>query len=399
MIDLVNWRFDPFGEVINDAALTDELHTVQYDVSANRYGIRLNEGIRLIGSLPFNNNSDFQIVEDETGGAVFTEVARGTNPSTGQFRVDYDAATYYSTSFIEFHSSANNTVVRCKYRGTGTVAKAEYRSEQDVIVPNLIVENNLTVDGQVEGNLDVNGDVTADDIIADNMIVGVVSANEFQIGSEYIDEISQDETLASPSGHAVLTTEALAALLPFRNYEKLTASGNWSVPAGVSKVFAKIVGGGGGGGGGTGAANGGSGLVGGDSIFYAFTAEGGLPGGGNSAGNRGGNGSGRNSMSGQPGFAAGGGYGGGYGGGTADTGGGGSKNGEVNTGGGGGGGAGSTGYGGGGASGGVQHYLIDITGETSIAYTIGAGGTAGTAGGAGGTAGGDGGSGYIELWY
>lgn len=158
-----NWRFNPFTEVTNDVAITNEIHTIGFDDDANGYGIRLQEGIKLTGSLPFNTDTDYTIVEDITGGSTFTEVPRSTSPSVGQFRVDYDANTYYSTSFIEFNASDNGKIVSVDYRGTGTIVKNRYQLSQVTTIPaNLTIEGNtnITDDLDVDGDANIDGDLT-----------------------------------------------------------------------------------------------------------------------------------------------------------------------------------------------------------------------------------------------
>ncbi len=168
--------------------------------------------------------------------------------------------------------------------------------------------------------------------------------------------------------------------------EFITASGNWTVPDDVYKIWVTLVGGGGGGGGGAGSStDGGNGGNGGNTVFGSLTALGGLGGGGGKANG----GPGQATGAGQPGcpgdpdgvFTA-------YGGGAINT-----VLGQYGRGGQGG--AGRDG-GGGGASGSIgyiDHILHKkeraVTPGQVVAATIGTGGTAGAAGtgGSGGTAG------------
>ena len=64
MIDSTNWRFNPFTEITNEIALVGELHEVQFDIFTNAFGIRLNEGIHLIGATPFNDELEYKIIVD-----------------------------------------------------------------------------------------------------------------------------------------------------------------------------------------------------------------------------------------------------------------------------------------------------------------------------------------------
>lgn len=151
MADFFNWRFNPFTEVSNDVENT-EIHTIEYFSEPNLYGIRTNEGIKL------DSPSTVSIVENVTGGLTFTEVSRSQNPSSGQFRVDYDAANYYNTGLIEFNSADNWTEVEITYQGTGTLVKDNYTLSQASVIPNSLgVEGDL----EVTGNYDLDGILTA----------------------------------------------------------------------------------------------------------------------------------------------------------------------------------------------------------------------------------------------
>ena len=190
-----------------------------------------------------------------------------------------------------------------------------------------------------------------------------------------------------------------------------SGSGNWTVPAGVTRILVTCVGGGGGGGGGrgggSGASNGEAGTSGGTTTFAGATS-----GAGGSAGAGGGGAGGGVGGAGAGGSAgAGGGADGGSGGGAGGVGAGGSAGaggGAGAFGGGGGGGGSSTGAGGGGGGGGgtniskVIGNVLTVTPGSSIAYSVGGGGGGGD-GGSGSTinggTGGAGGSGIIIIEY
>jgi len=153
-----------------------------------------------------------------------------------------------------------------------------------------------------------------------------------------------------------------------------TGSGNWTVPDGVYYVKVTLVGGGGGGQGSTG--NGGNG---GNTTFGALTANGGAGGAGAVPGAGGGASGADVGIPGQNGSVIG----------NADGGsshmGAGGRQGNAATNYGGGGGGSSTKAGGGG--GGTEINYVSVTPGASIAYSIGAGGTAGSGGGSAGAGG------------
>jgi len=150
--DFKNWRFNPFSGVFNPVPISGELHNIVFDEAANAFGIRLFEGVEL------KNPSTVIIVENVTGGTVFSEVPRTTAPSTGQFRVDYLADTFFGTSFIEFNSADNGTQVTVSYDGLGTNVKDRYQLLQATIIPtNLGVEGNV----QITDNIALDGVVNA----------------------------------------------------------------------------------------------------------------------------------------------------------------------------------------------------------------------------------------------
>lgn len=409
-----NWRFNPFTETFNPVAITGELHTVVFDAEANAYGFRLKEGVQLIGSLPFNVHSDYEIIEDVSGSVPFVENARGVSPSAGHFRVDYDALTYYSLSFVEFNAADNGKNFICKYRGTGTIVKGRYREDIDFVVPNLVVEGDAEIDDNLSVGIDLN--VGGNSNISGNEIVD----GTFELAGQLINEFDTDGALAANSDNKITTQKAvktyidaleelLTSQLPFRHYEKIIASGTWTRPADVDFVFVKIVGGGGGGGGGSvsgsltyGGGGGGSGCIrneliavsgnvavaigaggtagainagggnGGDSNFGGFIADGGQ-GGNNGAIGLGGSGKGRNGT----GFA----FAGNNGGDAAA-------------------GLGALGGNGGGIGSGKGGTTASSAGSAALANSGGGGGGGGIHGPVfAQSAGGAGGSGYIELWY
>jgi len=109
------WRFDPFGGGYQPILISAESHVIEYVPEIAKYGIFLNEAPQ------FDSPSTVVI----TG---YTEVSRLTSPTGTQFRVDYLADTYYSTGFIEFHSSKNGLTVSIDYYGLGTIIHPNFRA-------------------------------------------------------------------------------------------------------------------------------------------------------------------------------------------------------------------------------------------------------------------------------
>jgi hypothetical protein len=137
-----NWRFQPFTEISYPVELEEE-HTIEWHEEWNSYGIELHESPYL------ESPSNIDIIEDVTGGITFTEVPRATNPNSGQYRVDYDAETYFGTGRIEFNAADNGKEILVDYKGMGTVVKNRYYLEQySIISTNLSVSGNIwRVDG------------------------------------------------------------------------------------------------------------------------------------------------------------------------------------------------------------------------------------------------------------
>jgi len=158
-----NWRFNPFTGTMNEVSITDEQHTVEYHADWNAYGIQLDEAPQL------DNPSTVSIVESGTGGATFAEVPRTQAPSSGQYRVDYDAATYFGTGRIEFNSADNGKTVLVSYKGGGWIVKNQYRAFQTYLLANL----HVTEDADIDGDLNVDGTLTVDGA---STLTGAVSA-------------------------------------------------------------------------------------------------------------------------------------------------------------------------------------------------------------------------------
>lgn len=145
-----NWRFNPFTGTMHAVLIENEAYIIEYHADFNSYGIQLNEAPRL------DNPSTVAIVEDVTGGSTFSELPRTQVPATGQYRVDYDALTYYGTGRVEFAAADVGKKVLVSYYGTGWTVKNHYPMGQTTIPTNLEV----TEDVDVDGNLTLTGDNT-----------------------------------------------------------------------------------------------------------------------------------------------------------------------------------------------------------------------------------------------
>jgi len=138
-----NWRFNPFTGTEHSSLISSEPHTIEYQDEWNAYGIQLDEGVRL------DSPSSVSIIDADSL-ASFTEVPRSVAPSVGEYRVDYDASTYYGTSRIQFNAADTGKNVEVTYYGTGTVVKNNYRRTQLTTIPtNTIIEEDLIVDGGI----------------------------------------------------------------------------------------------------------------------------------------------------------------------------------------------------------------------------------------------------------
>ena len=152
-----NWRFNPFTGTTNSVEIENESHTIAYHSDWNGYGIQLNEAPKL--EVP----SSIEIIEDITGGSTFTEIPRTQSPSSGEFRVDYDADGYYGTGRIEFNAGDIGKNVLVTYKGNGWIVKNDYRLGQTVIPADLEVTGAAIFDSIVEFLDSVSGEVVFND--------------------------------------------------------------------------------------------------------------------------------------------------------------------------------------------------------------------------------------------
>lgn len=156
-----NWRKNMFDGSDNDVAITIKLYEIINDPFANIAGIRLDEGVFLEGVLPFNNNVDYEIIEDYSGAVAMTEVTKGSQPSAGQFRVDYDSEGYLNTGFVNFNASDVGKFVFVKYRGTGTIVKENYTDLQAQFFTNIVADS-IQLIGQNSSNAPTINEVATD---------------------------------------------------------------------------------------------------------------------------------------------------------------------------------------------------------------------------------------------
>lgn len=173
------WRRNPFTGDTYPVSLS-EVHTVRFFDDWNAYGIQLDESIYL------ENPSSVSIVENVTGGTVFTEIPRTSSPSAGQFRIDYEAQTYTGTSRIQFNPSDTGTVVLVEYKGLGILNKTEnyvsFLVGEDISANSLTTDADITVgtnlavggDGVINGNLQVGDGSTG---TGDVIITGIFTGN------------------------------------------------------------------------------------------------------------------------------------------------------------------------------------------------------------------------------
>jgi len=161
------WRRQPFTGDVYPVALS-EVHTVRFFDDWNSYGIQLDESIYL------ENPSSVSIVENVTGGTVFTEIPRTSSPSAGQFRVDYEAQTYTGTSRIQFNPSDNGTVVLVEYKGLGILNKIEnyvgFLVGEDISCNSVTTDEDITANGNLvvgDGSTG-SGDVTITGVFTGN---------------------------------------------------------------------------------------------------------------------------------------------------------------------------------------------------------------------------------------
>jgi len=195
-----NWRFNPFTNVMLEVQITDEVHIVEYHPEWNAYGIQLHEA-------PFLENPSSVIIEENaTAGLPFSETPKTQPPNSGQYRVDYDAPSYFSTGRVEFNASDNGKEVRVNYKGTGTVVKNRYQLNQLTVVPtNLNVEgnveilNNLLINGVLDGDVDKNNKriINTGDPILPNDVTLKKFSHSLISGSIF--QNSQDLILNGPS--------------------------------------------------------------------------------------------------------------------------------------------------------------------------------------------------------
>ena len=406
------WRYDEFDDVFLPLSISNEPHTIEFISEIAKYGFFANE------SIEFAEPSTVSVVEDTSAATAFTEVSKLTAPSSGEFRVSYDAESFQNTGFIECNSADNGKDVLLSYFGLGTINHPTFRLNSDFTLPgnafvdlNLTVGKNLIVGDSSEGDIDCTFDlnvgrdtnIARDANITRDLITDTITLDSASSGQPKVEGVSTNSDLggSSAADTQLASQKAIRDFVlsefPFIGFEKLTGSQTWVAPDGVRKIFVEIWGGGGGGGGGGGTfiGGGGGGSGTGRSGVFAVAANqsisfisgaGGAGGAGGAAGGAGGTSSFGTLISATGGGGGGGGTGGA--GGTGGTGGtiigsGDGTEGISNLGG-----TGGGPYGGpGGANG---------SGQTGISGKLACGGGGGT--GSTGS-GGNGGLGLIKIWY
>ena len=239
-----NWRFNPFTATSNAVALTEE-HNVQYFPEANLYGIHAHEGVTL------ENPSSVTLKYKENGRetTALQEVAKTQAPSAGQFRVDYDAETYYATSLIELNSADLNKTVVLRYKGTGAIVKNEYIFRQLSRIPtHLDISGALDVRQKttLKDKLDVSGAIDVSDALDVRKKTTLHDTLDVTKTVKFLENLFlTNNTLQSDPnnlGNQVLTHDQVLSLGFGKNVTLLTHSGTWTKPARLRIVFAICIG-------------------------------------------------------------------------------------------------------------------------------------------------------------
>lgn len=137
---------------MNSVDIVDEIHTIAYQDDWIAYGIQLDEAPQL-------TNPSSLVIRNVSDDTLFTEVPRSQSPSSGQYRVDYDAPTYFGTGRIQFNPADNGIEIKVSYKGGGGIVKSRNWYNQVTNIPtNLLVDG----DAQLESNLTVNGNINVD---------------------------------------------------------------------------------------------------------------------------------------------------------------------------------------------------------------------------------------------
>ena len=150
-----NWRFNPFTNDKHSVELTEE-HKVKLFPEAQLYGIQAVEGIKLDDDKPIT------LKYKDTDTAELIEVPKTKAPDQGEFRVDYDAETYYGTSLVELNSADDGKTVIITYEGTGSIVKSDYVFNQLTTIPTHL---------EISGNLEVTGTLSTGAICPVGVIV------------------------------------------------------------------------------------------------------------------------------------------------------------------------------------------------------------------------------------
>jgi len=228
------WRFDEFDDVFLPLLASDEEHTIEFISEIGKHGFFANESIEL------RNPSTVSVIEDDTAAFVFTEVSKLTAPSTGEYRVSFDAEGFFNTGFIECNAADVGREVLLGYHGLGTINHPNFRLNRNFFLPgDVIVEASLTVDttslftgdGTFSADLDVDGDLSTIGVSPKGIIAGRVVTAVDQPGA--INELTRKDYVDARG--------------TFSTQEVFTASGTFNVPANVSKIYIIVIGAGGGG--------------------------------------------------------------------------------------------------------------------------------------------------------
>jgi hypothetical protein len=189
-----NWRTRPRDGQRYPVQIVDEIHTIEFHDDNNTYGFYLQEApVSTLSGVPapaitvkINNSAQTEL----------TEQSRNQAPSSLEYVVDYDESTYFATGFIECNSAQNGEEVIVDYWGLGAVVHSDNIA---TILADELIPGSL----EIQDDLDVGGNFS---------VAGIVDMN-------WIPRVAV-----------------------------ITSSQSWVVPADVTKVYVKVIGGGGGGG-------------------------------------------------------------------------------------------------------------------------------------------------------
>jgi hypothetical protein len=221
-----NWRLNPFSGVSNPVPL-EEIHVVKYMSESNLYGIQATEGIVLED--PSSVTLHFRDEDPDNLGqyleTALVEVLKSVEPSSGEYRVDYDSDGFLSTSIIELNASDLDREVILRYKGTGSIVKSEYIFRQQSVIPtNLSVEGALYIP-----DIDpLDPSLEASKLLRDLRVI-----------------YSRQNVILNSGNHDQFA-DIFESRTTFKNQDLIETSQTWIKPANVNRIDIIMCGGGGG---------------------------------------------------------------------------------------------------------------------------------------------------------